>query len=221
MVSLAAFKTPDPPDEVGVQIGSSSLLGGLFGGSTYKFWHSIEIKRAIDTYSTVALTAPFEHDRKEFRDTFKPFSYNPVVVTIDDGTIFTGTLIDVDPQVGPDSSVVSATAYARPGVLADCCAPPDLWPLEFNKLKLRVIAEKLCKPFGFGVSVTGEQGAAFARVALDPEQKIQDFLAELAKLRNLVIADTPGGDLWFRKSVSTGSPVAKLKGQPLVSVKAQ
>jgi prophage tail gpP-like protein len=69
--------------------------------------------------------------------------------------------------------------------------------------------------------VTGEQGAAFARVALDPEQKIQDFLAELAKLRNLVIADTPGGDLWFRKSVSTGSPVAKLKGQPLVSVKAQ
>jgi prophage tail gpP-like protein len=206
------------PDAVAVIIdGTSGLFGG---GTTFAFWSEIEFKFSIDTYGTIALTAPFERDRKEFREAFRPFSFKSMSATIGGVLVFTGTMVGIEPKVEPNSSSVAVTGYSKPGVLNDCTPDVASYPLEFNKLYLSDIASKLCKPFEINISMPagGAEGSKFDRVACEPDQKIQDFLAELAKQRGLVMSSNADGDLVFQKSVSEGSPVAKLEGQPVISV---
>jgi len=58
------------------------------------------------------------------------------------------------------------------------------------------------------VQFDGDPGAAFPRVALNPGEKVLDFLSSLAAQRNLVIGDTPDGKLLFPKLVESGPAVA-------------
>jgi prophage tail gpP-like protein len=197
------------PDEVTIEIGS-----GPFGaGKGFRYWTRVEIRRAIDSYSSIGFVAPFERDRKEFRDAFRPFTYPDLIVKIGDDPIFTGVVVDVDPTVEPTQSSVSATGYAKPAVFEDCNAPASLYPIEFRNLKIGSIARALAEPFEIGVTILDDEGAAFDRVALEPDQKIQEFLADLARQRGLVLSDAEDGDLLLWKSVESGNPIAIIGGQ--------
>jgi|SRR5688572_91682 len=197
-------------DEVGLEIN----------GKAFRFWQSIEITLGLDSFSTVSFTAPFESERREFRDTFRPFTYRTLEVTVGGETLFTGTFMGVHPRVSADSRLVEVTAYSLPARLGDCTAPESALPLEFRNLKLRAIAETLVKPFGFAVSFPDGDGAAFDKVALTTSQKIGELLGDLARQRNRVIASTPDGALLCWKSVSPGSPVVRLRAneQPVTGV---
>lgn len=215
------------------------------------FWSECELSRSIDGYSTVSFMAPFEPDRKEFRKTFKPFSFKPTQLFIGSSKVFTGTLIDVDPDSDKDASSVKVSCYARPAVLHDCEPPDSAYPLEFNEMDIVQIASKICGSFGFSASVEqqsivrdgslidlefikkaqrrgkrggliGGKGSKFARLALQPGDNPQEFLAGLAKQRGVVMTDDPDGNLLFRNSVSAGSPVMTIAAgaQPVVAVKA-
>jgi prophage tail gpP-like protein len=90
-------------------------------------------------------------------------------------------------------------------------APASAFPLEFDAQGLREISATLAGLFGIDVDFTGEQGAVFDRIALEPTKKVLGFLAGLAKQRNLIISSTPLGKLLFQQSVGVGSPVAVLR----------
>lgn len=187
----------------------------LIDGRRWHAWHSIEIQLALDSFATVSFDAPFEVERREFRETFQPFSFRPLEVHVGNELLFTGTLVGVEPEVDPDSRTVHGTAYSRPAVLADVTAPASAYPLELNGLRLRTIAETLAAPFGLTVQMDADDGATFRRVALDPDQLVHAFLVELAQQRGLVISDTPAGALRFLTSVSEDAPVARLaEGEP-------
>jgi prophage tail gpP-like protein len=96
---------------------------------------------------------------------------------------------------------------------------------------LRQIAQRLALPFGVGVVVTAPDGTPFRRVntksrkvdgKAESDQKVQDFLSELAKQRSLVLSSTPQGELLMQQSVEPGNPVARLvEGvPPLIGVAA-
>lgn len=189
----------------------------------FRFWESVQITRSIDSPDTVSFDAPFEPDLPNFRETFRPFSFKEIRVTVGDIVVFTGTLLLTPPLLEPDRRLVNISGYSRPGVLADCTSPASsLEQLEFNDQGLQQIAGTLAAPFGVSVVFDANQGDIFERVAINPAQKISDFLITLAKQRNLIMSNTTEGELLFLTSVSLGTPVARLTqgNAPLVEVEA-
>ena len=183
----------------------------LIEGQRFRFWDRVRVTRAIDTMDTVEFGAPFDADAPGFRETFRPFSFKTVVITVGGTPLFTGTMVAVSPAVENGQKIVSVSGYSLPGVLNDCTSPASTYPLEFNDQGLREISAALASPFGIAVEFQADKGAIFERVASEPGKKVLAFLTELAKQRNLVIGSTTRGSLLFSQSIETGTPVARLQ----------
>lgn len=209
------------PDDVSILVdgdaagGLAGAIGLSAGGSDYKYWSQFELSLGLDSYSAAGFTAPFEPERRQFRDAFRPFSFKRVEVKIGGQKLFTGRMQDISPDVTPDSRSVQVTAYALPKQLADVNPPASALPLEFNGLDIGQIATRLAEPFGIDVDFATTLGSNFDKAAIEPDQNIQSFLVELARQRGLVLSDNADGALLLRRSALTGSPVARLKGQPI------
>jgi prophage tail gpP-like protein len=181
-------------------------------GDYFSYWSNVEIKRSIDTYSSVTFSAPFEPDRKEFRETFRPFTFKRLECLVNLETLVTGFCLNIEPDSDENSSEVQVTGYAKPAVFHTCNIPPDELGkgLQLNGLSLRAIAERIAKPFGIRCDFRDEDATPFKKCKLEIDKKIQDFLVDLVKQRNRVFTDTPAGELLCWQSVGTGSPVAEL-----------
>lgn len=201
---------PPDKDEVIVLID-----GKEFGG-----WTEFEDTHHIDSFSTVTFGAPFEADRRAFRDAFRPYSFAPLEVGIDGESIFKGTLVGPSPNSDPTASSVYASAYSLPGVLATACVPAENLPLEFRGLTLHAMALALCRPLGIEVQLDVSDGSPFAKSKLEVDQFILDFLAEAARQRGVVLSNTTDGALLIQRSTGEGRPVARLEGgiSPVVGV---
>jgi len=223
------------PDELSLEIN----------GEEFRFWQDPTVTRSIDTYSTVGFSAPFEPDREEFRNLFRPFRYQTMRVLLAGEPLVTGTLMHIVPKVDEKSKTVDVTGWAKPAAL-NCNMPASAFPLEFTGVGLREIATSLAAPFEVDVTFEADEGAAFGQVSLKQKQKkrrkrtadpgpgfekvallpggqVQEFLVGLAQQRGLVMTDTPEGELRFWQSTSGGHPVAKLEGgqPPLCRVTPQ
>jgi len=213
---------PDVPTDTVQKSLSTNVdeVAILIEGTRFRFWDSVRIVRSIDTMDVVEFGAPFEIDLSEFKNTFRPFSYAPIEVTVGGVPLFTGTQVGVVPTMDKEKRVVSVSAYSIPGVLGDCTAPASSYPIEFDDFTLRDIAQDLAKPFSIGIDFRDDPGDTFDRVALEPGQPILAFLANLARQRNLIIASTSEGKLLFWKGLNGGTPVARLSQgfSPLLSV---
>lgn len=192
----------------------------MIHGTRFHFWSGVRINLNIDAVATISFNAPFDHEAPGFKRNFAPFGFAPVAIDVDDQRLFTGTMLDVSPVITEDGKKeISVNAYAKCGVLQDCTAPPESMPLEFNKLNLLDIARKMASYFGVGVVFNADPGPVFDRVACDPDKKVLEFLADLAKQRGFVIGSDENGNLLFSKT-SIGGIVAKLEQgvSPLLSV---
>ena len=160
-------------------------------------------------------------DLPGFRETFKPFSYKEIDVTIGGVLLFTGTLVSVVPEITPERKSIVAGGYSLPGVLNDCTMPASAAPLEYHDQNLQQIAESVADVFGLRVEFTADPGAVFEPpVRMDPGKKVLAFLTELAKQRKLVIGNTESGALLFRGSTGDGAPAANFRQgeRPLTSI---
>lgn len=216
----------------------------LIGEDEFSAWPTIDIHLALDSFSSVDFTAPFEPRRKVFRELFRPFSFKPVELKIaapasggglgaavglggaqpgNPGTLFSGTLIGVDPDSEPSKSHVGVSAYSIPGVLNDCNAPAASLPVEFTGINLRDLAKAIADAYSIELDFRVDPGANFDKVKLGIDRKLFDFLAELAKQRNIVISNTPEGALLCWQSVEGTKPVARLNEdeQPVTRVRAK
>jgi prophage tail gpP-like protein len=191
----------DRPNEVAV----------LVGGVRFRFWSELRLTRSLDSMDTLEFSAPFEPNDPAFRETFRPFSFKPLAVTVGGVPLFTGTLVGVVPVVSRGSTTVSLSGYSRPGVLEDCTPPASAFPVEFNAQDLPGIAAALCQPFGIAAVFDGPGGSVFERAAADPGEKVLGFLSGLAKQRGLVVSSDPDGRALFQQSVKPGAPVAVLR----------
>jgi len=192
----------------------------LIEGSRFRFWDSVRVTRSIDTMDTVEFGAPFDSNAPGFRESFRPFTFKNMSITIGGQPLFTGTMVAVNPLIETSRKVLTVSGYSLPGVLNDCTPPASAFPLEFDDLGLREIASALVAPFGLSVEFKVDQGAVFERVAIQPGQRILAFLTGLAKQRNLIISSSPRGKLLFLRSTDTGQPVANLEQgvAPVLSV---
>lgn len=203
------------------QAANRDEVAVLIESTRFRFWTEIRLSRRVDGMATIELSAPFEPSQQSFRDTFRPFSFKTIEITVGGEVLFRGTMVTVRPSL-EDQKTVRVSAYAFPGVLNDCTAPASAYPIEYNSQNLQAITESIIKPFGLTATFTSSPGSVFDRVAMQPEQRILTFLSGLAKQRGLVISSTERGALLFQKSVTVGLPVARLRQgeSPLVSVAA-
>jgi prophage tail gpP-like protein len=190
-------------------------------GKRYRYWTQASVTRSLDAPDTVSFSSPFEPDRAELREAFKPFSFKDLDVDVDGARIFSGTLVTAEPDLSENSTIVDCSGYARAGVLQDCTAPPSLWPVEYDGLTLPQIADALCDPFGLSPVFEAPAGSSFERVSIGAGESVWRFLSSLAHDRGLVIGTNADGDPVFRQSVQAGQPVARLKqgDSPLQSVR--
>lgn len=216
---------PDKPDAPSVVAQSAAAdnineVALSIGGERFRFWESVAISLSMDTLDTIEFRAPFEVNNAKFRETFRPLSFQNLAITVGGRLLFTGAMLTPKPITTPESRTVSVTGYSKPGVLNDCTPPASAFPLEFNGQGLNEIAATIAAPFGLSVKFAADHGAIFERVAVEPGAKIFQFLADLARQRNLVISSTFAGALLFQRSVSVGRPVARLEEgvAPLISV---
>lgn len=200
-------------DEVAIVVGDSHDPRTGRTGDYFGFWRDVKITRSVDTYSTVIFTAPFEPSRKEFRDTFRPFTYQRLECLIDLESIVTGFSLGIDPSVDWNGREVTVTGYSKPAVLGDANMPPLAVgkSYQYDGLGLRKIAEQVCKPFDIRVDYRSDDVKPFKKCKIEIDKKPQEFLVDLAKQRELVVSDTRQGDLLMWKSVEPGNPVAFLE----------
>lgn len=191
----------------------------LINNTRFRFWQSVKLTKSIDSFDTLSITAPFEPGAPGFRDTFRPFSYQPINVFVGGSRLFSGVGIGVQPNLSESTRTVGLSAYSRPGVLGDCTPAPKT-SLEYVNKDLLTIAKALCFPFGLDVVAHDSVGAAFKRVSCNVDQQVLSFLADLAKQRGVVISNDQDGALVFQQSVIVGAPVAQLSqgASPLLSV---
>lgn len=220
---------PQQRENVSIVIGDDHDATTGRTGSYFGYWQNVEIKRSIDTYSTVRFAAPFEPSRKEFRDTFKPFQFRRLECltspgTADLETLVTGFVLNVDPEFDENARRLAITGYAKPAVFHTCNIPPDELGkgIHFNGQSLRAIAERCAAPFDIKCLFLDEDATPFKKCKLEIDKKLQEFLVDLAKQRSRVLTDTPAGELLFWQSVEPGKPVATfIEGKaPLTKVSA-
>lgn len=195
----------------------------------YRGWDELEVHLGLDSHPSVGFRAPFDPEDKAFRERFRPFSFKPLELKIGGELAFTGRLVEANPDLSAGKVECTISAYSLAAQLEDSDVPASLIPMEAANLSLTNIATTLAAPFGVSVVMDGPEGAAFKRVKtkqrrvdgkVEADQKIQDFLGELARQRGLVMTSTPAGDLRFWQSVKPGRPVANFKQgeQPLMKV---
>ena len=177
----------------------------------------------MDSYSSVELSAPFEPERKAFRELFVPFTFKPMEVLVGGERLFRGIVVGISPEHDVERSIVSVSAYALPGVLQDCTAPASVLPTEYRNLTLSEIAKAVAKPFGLEVVLIGPAAERpFDRVKLKVGSTVHEFLVKLAQQRNLVITSTADGAVLCWQSEDPGTPVEHLRSdrQPVTAVAA-
>lgn len=220
-VAIAVPEQPGAPQDISQKAPADSLneTALMIDGKRFRFWSSVNIFRSIDSFDTISFTAPFDFEAPNFKEAFRPFTYQSAQFTVNGEPLFTGITLSPDLILG-QKKTIQVSGYSSPGVLNDCTAPASAFPLEFNGQGLREISATLASYFGLTVDFQTDQGTTFERVALSPGKKILSFLTPLANQRNIIISSTEGGKLLFWKSVETGEPVATLRQgeSPLMSV---
>lgn len=190
-------------------------------GKNFRFWTEITVSLRIDGFDSVSFVAPFDPSSRESRDMWRPFSYRPVRVLAGGVLLFTGVMVGISPGVTADAKIVTVECYSSGAVLQDTAMPATAFPLEFSKLTLKQIAEKMTAPFGVPVSISGPDGSKFDKVKIKISDKVAPFLADLAKQRGYILSSTHDGGIVFRTSQSEPTPpVARLHAdkQPVIGV---
>lgn len=108
------------------------------------------------------------------------------------------------------------SGYSFPGVLEDCNIPPDSWPLQFDGMNLKEIAQRVCAPYSVKVivspSVASEMEKNYEKVEAEPTQTVKDFLAELVGQRNVLMSHDAKGNLVFTRANVNQKPVINYGG---------
>ena len=156
----------DDPDQVNLTID----------GQIYRFWTEVNFTRSLDSFDSVDFRSPFEPERTDFRDTFRPFSFKPVMVHIGNELAFNGTMLAVNPELQPTSQTVAVGCYSRCAVINDCTAPASGFPLEYRDSQLDAIADQITGMFGFSSEFPDGPGSVnLLSFVAHPHRPFSDF----------------------------------------------
>lgn len=113
-------------------------------------------------------------------------------------------------------SLASFSGYSLSGVLEDSSIPVDLYPLQFDGLSLREIAQKLVSKFDFDIiidpSVSAKMDQVFDVSTANEKQSIKQYLSELASQKNIILSHDEKGNLLFTQAKANQDPILNFDG---------
>ena len=181
----------------------------VIDGLSFQFFTGYTLTSNIGTLDTVSISSPY-FDNDEYKKTFQPLKYKQAAIYYGKDLFFNGVLLAPSSEINPDSETLSLNFYPKCGILQDCSLPISNYPIEFNNLNLKQIAENLGKVYGIKIEFQGNPGSPFEKVGLSPTETPLNFIIKLAKQRGFLVTNNVMGDLLiWRAKVS--SPVAFLK----------
>lgn len=198
------------------------LVGLTIGGTEWRGFSDLEVKYSIDACGTFSFTSPFEAERTEFRNAFKPFSYQSVQLDTNGDWLCDGTMF-VEPNVDANAREVAVSGYSLPGVLGDCTMPESSLPIGFRGQTLAAIAQTIADAFGLRLVIegAGSETVPFDDAKMEATETPFAFLSKLAQQRTMCVSDTRDGALRLWTPPTTGTPVASFVygQQPATSIK--
>jgi prophage tail gpP-like protein len=188
----------------------------------YKFlgFTNYELCLSYDSFDTFSFSAPLDIASKEIANVLKPFSFKNCEVYYKGILIFKGTLLTPDPELTAEAKEINLQGYPLCGVLNDCTIPLAQYPAEYNGLTIKEMAEPISDAYGIKVVFDGEPGDPFTEVAIEPTEKVLEFLVKLSKQRKLLFTNDEQGRLVFFSPKEEKAFVSFEEGKlPLLSIK--
>lgn len=191
------------------------------GGRDFKYFTNVNVDLGIDTIaSTFNFSGFFDISDNELKKIFKPFSYRSCEVWFIDEEnrinerLITGTLLNPALSIQREIRLTGISGYSKTGIFEDVNVPTKLYPLQFDGLSLKQIAQKLCDEFGITLRVfeNAEKDAnkVLELAKADPGQTIKDFLSKIARDRNITITHDNLGRLLLYKILNQTPPKIKI-----------
>lgn len=158
----------------------------------YGGWKSVRLMRSMEH-----IAGGFElsvSDRWPGQDA--PFPIHPgdaCEVAIDDDTVITGYVDEVDRAHDARSHEINVRGRDKTGDLVDCSAVSDKW--EWANRKMEEIASDLINPFSIGLLTLTDTGPRFPKFAVEPGEPVFDALDRMSRICGVLMMSNGIGDL--------------------------
>ena len=179
----------------------------------YDFFSSVDVTLTFSGIaSTFTFHAYFEPSNQTHKELFRPLKYSKVEVIHGGETLITGRKLSEQFTSSSVPELTPISGYSLSGVFEDC--PPALssYPLQFDGLSLKEIAEKLTKPFDVAIvidsAVEAKMNAVFGTTETKPTESIASYLTKLASQKSIILSHTSEGALLFTEAAANRKPIA-------------
>lgn len=169
-------------------------LAGVFDLSVTDKWAGQNVSRAINAGVTSSLA-------------------------LNGTTVVTGYIDGVKTNRDSDSHAISFKGADSTGDLVDCVVPGP--PYFFSQMKLETIVKRWCQPFGIKVKVQTDTGSPLPAFSVNPEKKVYEALAYLARIRGVLLLSDGQGNLVLTESGTQVAPTALKVGSNTLSAEAE
>jgi len=169
-----------------------------------------------------ALASPFNFEfyfdplNEDHRELACVSHYHEAILDHEGERMLTGYILS---QNFTDSSIKSLSqlaGYSLPGLLEDSSIPQDLYPLQYNGLSLRSIAQRLLSRFNLKMIVdplvSSDMDIVYPETTASEGQTVKAYLSELATQRNIVISHNEFGNVVFTRANTTQEPFVYFDG---------
>lgn len=176
--------------------------------------------------SAFSMAVVFNELDAAYRSIFRPGAYPVVKIEHEGELILTGTLWPTTFVRSAEKAPANVAGYSKTGVLEESSIPREAYPVQYNGLSLRQIAQKLISPFGISLVVDAAAASAadgaYDTSAASGDSGVKSYLAGLAAQKNIILTHDAQGRLVLTKAPATQQLVYHFQdGMPGVSMELQ
>lgn len=161
--------------------------------------------------STCSFRFYFDHENPEHKEFACPSHIHEFTLDYKGVRMISGYIISQKYKVSGIKELTEIRGYSYTGFLEDCEIPPTSYPLQSNGISLAAIARKALQPFGINLvidpQVQSEVNQNYDVSEAGNNQKVKDYLAQLAQQKDIILGHTPEGDLFLTKSKTNAKPI--------------
>jgi prophage tail gpP-like protein len=198
------------------------IINHRLGMSNVDYFNEFSLDLRFDSVaSTFGFKFYFDPKNREHAELACVSHFHEAIVQHNGETLVTGYILSQEFNSGPQKQMAQFGGYSKPGVLADCTIPPDLYPLQTNGLSIRQICERIATRFklktkvtdsaqkdaALGYTVKQKADADVKQTSATESQNIMSYLTEICTQRNIVLSHNENGDLLLTEAETTKKPL--------------
>ncbi|MCL2138216.1 MAG: LysM peptidoglycan-binding domain-containing protein [Treponema sp.] len=194
----------------------------IVDGKKFTGFTKYEINLSADSFDSFSFSAPYDLAVKDIKESLMPFAFKTCAVYYLRELLFKGFLLTPDPELQAEATEITLQGYPLCGILNDCTVPPSKYPVEYYNVTIKDIADPVADAYGIKIIFKDGTGDPFSEVAIEPNEKILEFLLKLAQQRKFLFTNDENGSLVFYKLAQQNAFMQFKEGYaPLISISPQ